>query len=133
MRGRSLGKQLNLCGNPSVLNIPWCTHDISHNHHDIPQCTHGIAQCTEHPRCTHDISHTHHGTPRCTHGILALYLLNTPGVLIILPSVLNTPSVLNDIPQCTEHLPVYCTDIMQGVSQSDHVIQYSPTLKELLF
>ena len=26
--GRSLGKQLNLYGNPSILNIPWCTHDI---------------------------------------------------------------------------------------------------------
>ena len=30
--------------------------------------------------------------------------------------VLNTPGVLNDIPQCTEHPPVYCTDIMQGGS-----------------
>ena len=26
--GRPLGKQLNLYGNPSVLNIPRCTHDI---------------------------------------------------------------------------------------------------------
>ena len=26
--GKSLGKQLNLYGNPSVLNIPQCTHDI---------------------------------------------------------------------------------------------------------
>ena len=26
--GRSLGKQWNLYGNPGVLNIPWCTHDI---------------------------------------------------------------------------------------------------------
>ena len=26
--GRSLGKQLNLYGNPSVLNILRCTHDI---------------------------------------------------------------------------------------------------------
>ena len=26
--GTSLGKQLNLYGNPSVLNIPGCTHDI---------------------------------------------------------------------------------------------------------
>ena len=23
-------------GNPDVLNIPQCTHDISHIHHDIP-------------------------------------------------------------------------------------------------
>ena len=36
---RSLGKQLNLYGNPSVLNISWCTHDITHTHHGIPQCT----------------------------------------------------------------------------------------------
>ena len=37
--GRSLGKQLNLYENPSVVNIPQCTHDIP------PvslQCTHGI-------------------------------------------------------------------------------------------
>ena len=26
--GRSSGKQLNLYGNPSVLNIPRCTHDV---------------------------------------------------------------------------------------------------------
>ena len=42
--GTSLGKQLNLYGNPRVLNIPWCTHDIHHTHHGIPQCTHGIPQ-----------------------------------------------------------------------------------------
>ena len=34
--GRSLGKQLNLYGNPSVLNISRCTHDIPHTHHGIP-------------------------------------------------------------------------------------------------
>ena len=39
---RSLEKQLILYGNLSVLNIPWCTHDIPHTHHGIPQCTHGI-------------------------------------------------------------------------------------------
>ena len=38
--GRSLEKQLNLYGNPGVLNIPRCTHDIPH--------THGIPHCTEH-------------------------------------------------------------------------------------
>ena len=42
---RSLGKQLNLYGNPGVLNIPRCTYDI-------PQCIHGIFFCTEHPQCT---------------------------------------------------------------------------------
>ena len=47
--GRSLGKQLNLYGNPSVLNIPGGTHDIPHNHHGIPQCTHDIPRCTAHP------------------------------------------------------------------------------------
>ena len=30
--GRSLGKQLNLYGNPNVLNNPWCTHDIPSVH-----------------------------------------------------------------------------------------------------
>ena len=33
---RSLGKQLNLYGNPSVMNIPQCTHDIPHAHYGIP-------------------------------------------------------------------------------------------------
>ena len=87
--GRSLGKQLNLYGNPSVLNIPRCTHDIPHSHHGIPQYTHGIPQGTEHPRCTHDIP--------------TLLMIFTP-----------PPSVLNDILQCIEHPPVYCIDIMQG-------------------
>ena len=40
--GRSLRKHLNLYGNPSVLNILWCTHDIHHTHHGISQCTHCI-------------------------------------------------------------------------------------------
>ena len=40
--GKSLGKQLNLYGNPSILNTARCTHDISHTHHCIPQYTHGI-------------------------------------------------------------------------------------------
>ena len=35
-RGRSLGKQLNLYENSSVLNIPQYTHDIPHTHHGIP-------------------------------------------------------------------------------------------------
>ena len=39
---RSLGKQLNLYGKPSVLNIPRFTHDI-------PSHCHGIPHCTEHP------------------------------------------------------------------------------------
>ena len=39
-------KQLNSYGNPSVLNISRCTHDILHTHHE---CPHGIPQCTEHP------------------------------------------------------------------------------------
>ena len=34
--GRSLEKQMNFYRNPSVLNIPRCTHDIPHTHHGIP-------------------------------------------------------------------------------------------------
>ena len=41
--GKSLGKQLNLYGNPIVLNIPGCPHDIPQTQHGIPQCTHGIS------------------------------------------------------------------------------------------
>ena len=44
--GRSLGKQLNLYGNPSVLNIPRFTHDIPSV---LMVCIHDISQCTEHP------------------------------------------------------------------------------------
>ena len=40
--GRSLGKQFNLYGNPSLLNPPHCTHDIPYCTHDIPHCTHNI-------------------------------------------------------------------------------------------
>ena len=44
--GRSLGKQLNLYENPSVLNIPQCTHDIPITLIMVSP------QCTEHPWCT---------------------------------------------------------------------------------
>ena len=46
--GRLLGKQLNLYGNPSVLNITRYTHDIP--------------QCTENPPvyCTSSILHRHY-------------------------------------------------------------------------
>ena len=58
--GRSLGKQLNSYGNPSVLNIPRCTHDpLLYSWYpptvlNTPRCTstHDIPQCTEHPQCT---------------------------------------------------------------------------------
>ena len=70
----SLGKQLNLFGNPSVLNIPHCTHDISPHSswypsgvimisptrimvspvyswycpvYWTPQCTRGVPRCTD--------------------------------------------------------------------------------------
>ena len=42
------------------------------------------------------------------------------GILVHSPLVLNTPNVLKIsscsayVIPCTEHLPVYCTDIMQG-------------------
>ena len=80
MWGRSLGKQLNLYGNPSVLNIS---------------------------RCTHDISHTHHGISR--YGVLMVSptVLNTPGVLMVSPTVLNTLGVLMIAPRCIEHPSVY--------------------------
>ena len=37
--GRSLGKQLNLYGNPSVLNIPCCTHAVPHCAEHPPVCS----------------------------------------------------------------------------------------------
>ena len=64
-----------------------------------------VSSCTEHP------------------PVYSCYLQCTEQSLVysvIFPSVLNTPGVINDIPQCTEHppvyctSPVYCTDIMQG-------------------
>ena len=67
--GRSMGKQLNLYGNPSVLNSPRCTHDIPHTHNNI-------TPLYWNPRCTHDI-------PQCTH------VYSPP------PSVLTPPGVLH--------------------------------------
>ena len=56
-------------------------------------------------------------TPHCTHDIL---------------SVLNTPWCTHGIPhcthviaQCTEHLPVYCTDIIQGVYLRSSLVRIS--------
>ena len=98
-----------------------------------PRCTHGISQYTENPHCTHDTLHTRHGTPWCNNGIpqctehpLGLLMisptlimvsssvltvfptvLNIPGVFTMSFSILNTPSVLNDIPQCIAHS--WCT------------------------
>ena len=49
-----------------------------------------------------------YGNPQCT---------ELPSVLMISPTlIMVSPSVLNDIPQCTEHPLVYCTDFMQGVN-----------------
>ena len=81
MWGRSLGKQLNLYGNPSVLNIPRCTHDIPHTPHGIPQCT-------EHPSLYSWYPHIHHGIP---------------AVLMVSLIVLSTPWCTHDTSQCTEH------------------------------
>ena len=62
-------------------------------------------QCTEHLPCTHDIAPHSSWYP--------------PAVLMVSSTVLNTPGLLNnDILQCAEHPPVYCTDIMQGVTES---------------
>ena len=75
--GKSLGKQLNLYGNPSVLNIPWCTHDILHTHHGIPQCTPSVLNTPAvlmtsptlimvFPSCTHGIPQVYWTRLRCT-------------------------------------------------------------------
>ena len=41
--GEQVDKNLSISiENPSVLNIPRCTHGITHMHHDIPLCTHDI-------------------------------------------------------------------------------------------
>ena len=102
---RSLGQQLNLYGNPSVLNIPRCTHDIPHTHHGIPQCTHGISPVYWTPPAVLMISptltmvspHCTYGSPQCTEHPLVYSMIS--------------PSVLN-IPRCTAQtlcrvIPVY--------------------------
>ena len=57
-------KTTELYGNPDVLNIPLCTHDIPHTHHSISLiyswylsgvlntawCTQCIPRCTEYPQ-----------------------------------------------------------------------------------
>ena len=87
--GRSLGKQLNLYGNPSVLMISPTLIMVSPSVLNTP----AVLMIS---------SHT-------DHGISPLYswypptVLNIHGVLSDTPSVLSNPSVLNDIPQCTEN------------------------------
>ena len=95
--GRSLGKQLNLYGNPSVLNMPRCTHDIPRHsswYHlsvlmesptvlNTPRCTHDIPHCTEHPQCTEHppvksvISPSVLKIPRCTAQTLCKVIIGT--------------------------------------------------------
>ena len=100
--GGRKGNQLNLYGNPSVLNILWCTHDIpphslwylssvlmvsppimnspavlmiSHTLIMISlRCSHGIPHCTEHPWCTHDSPSVLH-TPGVLHRQYAGWFL----------------------------------------------------------
>ena len=73
---RSLG---NLYGNPSVLNIPQCTHDIS----------------------------PHSSWYRSAVLMVSPTVLNTPGVLMVSPQCTHDiPQCTHDIPQCTEHPPV---------------------------
>ena len=51
--------------------------------------------------------HIYYNIPQCPHDI-------PPSVLIIPPSVLMISPIVLNIPHCTEHPPVYCTDIMRG-------------------
>ena len=99
---RSLGKQLNLYGNPSVLNIPRCTDDIlPHSSWYRSAALMASPHCIEHPRCTHDIPQCTHDIPRCTDESPSV--LNTPPfVLSDIPPVYSmiTPSVLHN-PRCT--------------------------------
>ena len=119
----------------SVLNTSWCTlwyppvYWISSSVLNIPSIL-MISPVYWTPHCIHYISHTH----QCTHNIL-LVCWTPPCVLKVSPTVLMrslqctehllvysrypttvlmmSPSVLN-MPQCTAHPLVYCTDIMQG-------------------
>ena len=88
--GRSLGKQLNLYGNSSVLNIP---------------------------RCTHDIPHTHHGI-RPVYSWYPPTVLNSPGVLMISPSVLNTPRCTQWYLPSVLNTPVYSTTSPRCTAQA---------------
>ena len=113
--GRLLGKQLNLYGNPSVLNILFCSHDIPHPHHGIPPVYSWY-------QYTGGISWAHRKDIMINLGRSFGKQLNLYGS----PSVLNTLRCTQWYPQCTEHLwcaappppppEVYCTDqdVMQG-------------------
>ena len=53
---RSLQIQLNLYGNPTVLNIPWCTHDIPpHSSWYPPVYSWYPPTVLNTPQCSHDI------------------------------------------------------------------------------
>ena len=87
--GSSLGKQVNLYGNPSVLNISWCTHDISpHSSWYPPVYSWYLPSVLETPAVLMISLHTHHRIPRCTH---------------VIPQCTEHPGVLNDTSQCIEH------------------------------
>ena len=78
-----------------VLNIPQCTHGISHMHHDIPQCTNGISPIYWTSPDVHMISpYIHNDIPWCTEHA-SMYSWYPP-------MYWTSPDVLN-IPQFTEH------------------------------
>ena len=122
--GRSLAKQLNLYGNPSVLNVPRCTHDI-------PQCTHGIPSVLNTPTVLMIYPHSSWYPP--------LYSWYPPTVLMISPQCTEHPRCTQRMPQCTEHPPVYCTDIRAVFHQAKFSARnifsclLTPTLRQLVF
>ena len=78
--GRSLRKQLNLYGNPSVLNIPWCTRDIPPHSLWYPPSV----------------------------LMVSPDVLNTPTVLIITPTLIMVSPHCTEHPQFYAKLPTDC-------------------------
>ena len=104
--GRSLGKQLNLYGNPDVLNIPRYTHDNPPTHHGISQHSSWYS--------SHFLTHLSHSS----FTLIMVSLTLPPSSSWCYPPVYwTTSSVLNDIPQWIEHPSVYCAYIIQGLSK----------------
>ena len=118
--GKVIGKTIEFVdGNPSVLNIPQCTHDIPTLIMLSPQCTHGIHPVYwTSPTVLNVFPHTHHGIPPHSSWYSPTLIMvppppplywTPPSVLMNPPVFWTPPGVLNDIPPVYWTSPVYFT------------------------
>ena len=96
----------------TVLNTPTVVMIFHHMHHDIPHGTH------DNPHGTHDIPYMYHDIPYGTEHLM---------VVMISPTVLNTPTVLMISPTCIVISPTVL-NIPTVLKISPTVLKVTPTL-----